>query len=456
MVRPTLIWALAGSLYVVVIYIFDAGHGFVKDDFGWILTSRVESLEDVRRLAGAATGFFRPVVSLSFAFNHGLFGVRPLGYGLTNLALVLACLVTLMALMRALGVGRGVSVGVSLLWALNFQGINMAVLWISGRTALIVTLFATAAAWAWTRERRLMATLLTMTAMWSKEEGFALPAILTAWSALEAGRRPRDAVGRSWPLWAAAAVSLAARTASGAYTPASAPSHYQYRFDLFTLVENAAAYADRTGTTAALALLVFWLAAGAPALRHSDPAAGDRADSRRLIARGAVWLTLSLAPTILLPVRSSLYAVLPSVGVMLMVAPVVEQIVMGAAARRQRRAVAVLSVIFVTLLPVYRVRNTRYVNEAELSASIVAELEKIAAAGPDGGLVVIKDARDARPTAEQALGPLADRAAFLATGGTLRAWIDPPPAELSGTPAPDLGVAVATLVVEGGRVRTAR
>ena len=454
MARPASVCALAGGLFVVLIYIFDVGHGFVKDDFVWILTSRVEGLDDIRRLAGAATGFFRPVVSLSFALNHAWFGIQPIGYGLTNLALLLACLFTLMALMRALGIGRGVAVGVALLWALNFQGINMAVLWISGRTALLVTLFSTAAAWAWTRERRLTAALLAMTAMWSKEEAFALPAILTAWSVLDSRRRPLEALRRTWPLWAVAAASLAARATSGAYTPASAPSYYRYQFGIATFIENLVAYADRVGTTALGALLVFWLAAGAPGLRRSSAVSADgQGDSRRLIAKGAIWLTLMLAPTILLPVRSSLYAVLPSVGVMLLVGHFVERIVLCAAPGALRRAVVVVSVLFIGLLPVYRARNARYVNEAELSASIVAELTRIASSRKEGGLVLIQDVRDARPTAEQALGALADRAAFLATNGKLRAWIDPPPSELSGTPAPDPATAVETLVVEGGRVR---
>jgi hypothetical protein len=69
---------------------------------------------------------------------------------------------------------------------------------------------------------------------------------------------------------------------------------------------------------------------------------------------------------------------------------------------------------------------------------------------------VIKDTRDRRPTAEQALGPLGDRAAFLVTDGQLQLWIDPAPAELTGAAPPDLRSAVATLVVERGQVRRER
>jgi hypothetical protein len=161
-----------------------------------------------------------------------------------------------------------------------------------------------------------------------------------------------------------------------------------------------------------------------------------------------------MAPTILLPVRSSLYAVLPSVGVALVAGEVVERIRARVAAAAWRRAALVIVSIFVLLQPVYRIRNARYVREAELSASIAAQLQNVALTLPQAGsLVVIEDVRDVRPTAEQALGALAERAAFLATNGRLRAWIDPPPQELAGTAPPDLRSAVATLSVQGGRVR---
>src|SRR6266851_7474411 len=129
---------------------------------------------------GAGTGFFRPIVSLSFAVDQAIFHLAPLAYGLTNLALLFACVGMLYLLFRVLGLRAGVAVGAALVWALNYQGINMAVLWISGRTALIVTFWAVAAAYAWARRLRGAAALFAMLAMWSKEEGFVVPAILIA------------------------------------------------------------------------------------------------------------------------------------------------------------------------------------------------------------------------------------------------------------------------------------
>jgi hypothetical protein len=444
--RLALLLASAAILVVASAYGCDVGHGFVKDDFVWILTSREWS-----GLFGAATGFFRPIVSLTFAIDYALFGLAPLGYGLTNLALLFACTVAIADLYRALRLPAGVAAGAALVWALNFQGINMAVLWTSGRTALLLTLFATMAAWAWTRGFRMTAALLATLAMWSKEEAFVLPAVLTAWSLIDRrGDEPgtfdwRRAARDTWMLWAAFALSLALRAQSGAYTPSTAPSSYRYQFDVQTPFANAIAYADRVGTTPVAALLLFWLAAGAPR-------AGFGPSSTRLALKGAVWLGLAFAPTILLPVRSSLYAVMPGVGATLILAGLAGELVRRAAPAALTRATLVLLLSFGALLPAYRIRNERYVGEARLSSAVLSELSKIADTSA-GGLVVIRDVRSGRPTAEQAFGALADRAAALVTGGKIRAWIDPAPAELAGVAAPDLTQAIAILTVERGVVR---
>ena len=449
----------AGVLLLIAIYALDAGHGFIKDDFQWIATSRILVPADLSRLLEAPTGFFRPVVSLSFAADYAVFGLRPRGYGLTNLALLLACVAAIVRLLYDAGIRRDVAIASGMLWALNFQGINMSVLWISGRTALLVTLFAAAAASSWLGGRTIVAGTLGLVAMLSKEEAFALPAIFTAWSWLNAAHREahspatvRRIVRETWPAWAAFAVALALRTWAGALTPATAPAAYRYQFTLETFGSNALAYLDRVATTPVAALLVFWLVAGRPLRSTPESSQHPVRRNDRHILMGVVWLVLSFVPTILLPVRSSLYAMLPGVGVTIIIARLFQLIVERGNRPAVARASIVLFVLFSALIPVYRLRNARYVNEARLSAAVAGELASLATRHPGGGLVVIRDQRDLRPTAEQAFGALADRAAALVTDGKLQMWIDPPPAELAGVAPPNLASAIATLRVEGGRV----
>jgi hypothetical protein len=437
---------------LAIVYGCDAGHGFVKDDFVWIASSRVESPRDlVRLIAPAAAGFFRPVVSLTFAIDHAIFGLDPLGYGLTNVALLFACVGLLTVLLHALGLRRGVAIAGALVWALNFQAVNMAVLWISGRTALVLVLWALAAAYAWLRGHRLRAAACAMLAMWSKEEGFVIPAILSVWSiidsraaALPLWARLRRTLAETWMLWVAAAVSLVVRASSGAWTPASAPSFYRYRFDVSTFLGHTYQYADRAATTPVLVFVLFWLVAGCPRLRPGT-------DGTRWM-KGASWLVLGFVPTLLLPVRSSLYALFPSIGVVLVLGDLVEGAASRLSQRAVNRAIAFLILLLLALFPVYKVRNRRYVREAELSADVMREAVKIA--GERGGrtAVVIKDVRDARPTAEQALGGLADEAGALMTGGRVRLWIEPPPVDLAGGVAPAPSEISAVLLVKSGQV----
>ncbi len=315
------------------------------------------------------------------------------------------------------------AIGGALVWALNFQAVNMAVLWISGRTALVLVLWAVAAAYAWVRGHRLLAAVFALLAMWSKEEGFVIPAILSVWSIIDSREAARPLWGRvrrtlaeTWMLWVAAAVSLAVRAWSGAWTPASAPSFYRYRFDLSTLLAHTYQYADRSATTPVLVFVLFWLVAGCPRFSQGT-------DGRRML-KGASWLVLGFAPTLLLPVRSSLYALFPSIGVVLVLSDLVEGAVSRLSQRALNRAIAFLLLLLVALFPVYKVRNRRYVREAELSAAVMREVSKVA--GERGrAVVVIRDVRDARPTAEQALGGLADEAGALMTDGRVRLWIEP-------------------------------
>ncbi len=409
----------------------------------------------VRLIAPAAAGFFRPVVSLTFAIDHAIFGLDPLGYGLTNVALLFGCVGLLTLVLHALGLRRGVAIAGALVWALNFQAVNMAVLWISGRTALVLVLWALAAAYAWLRGHRVLAAGCAMLAMWSKEEGFVIPAIISVWSVID-GRsaalalwaRLRRTLAETWMLWVAAAVSLAVRAWSGAWTPASAPSFYRYRFDLTTLLGHTYQYADRAATTPVLVFVLFWLVAGFPRFNPGT-------DWRRRV-KGASWLVLGFAPTLLLPVRSSLYALFPSIGVVLVLGDLVEGAASRLSQRALNRAIAFLVLLLVALFPVYKVRNRRYVREAELSAAVMREVVTIAGERSGRTVVVIEDVRDARPTAEQALGGLADEAGALMTDGRVRLWIDPPPADLAGGVAPAPAEISAVLIVKSGQVTRTR
>src|SRR4029453_7598627 len=115
------------------------------------------------------------------------------------------------------------------LWAFNFHGINAAVLWISGRTALLVTLFAVLGAAHFVRGRYGLASGFLFLGMLPKEEGLAIPGGLLVWSATAdrwkarpdgQNRLASSLVALSIPVL----VYLLLRMSSGAFTPPTAPA----------------------------------------------------------------------------------------------------------------------------------------------------------------------------------------------------------------------------------------
>jgi hypothetical protein len=432
---PWLALALLTAAFVLI-YLPDVGHGFVKDDFVWIARSRIGQLSDLETLLRAPRGFFRPLVSVSFAANYALCGVAPLCYGVTNLALSLACAVAIAGLAASVGLPRGAAVAAGAIWAFNVHGIDMATLWISGRTSLLLTLLAAGAASAFAREHYRWAAVLALAAMGSKEEAVALPAVLIGWAVLtrsnqpdrapspEYGRGPDPVAARAQGavlLVLAGVVYAGVRAFSGAFTPGTAPQFYRLGFTPQRVVSNVLPYANRSMTVALSACVLFWILARPSSIRLTRT-------EHQAAGLGLLWAIGGFALTIFLPVRSSLYACLPSAGVAIAAAAWLSAAWRTSdRAGRTRAAVAGLILPFVLWWPVYRVRNARLVQEAELSSRTLAAIAALRESAPGGLTVLLKDDRRARPALDSAFATLAQDAVDLIVGPGVRVAMDPPP-----------------------------
>lgn len=444
-------WLAVGLLATAfaAIYIPDVGHGFVKDDFVWIARSRIRSLTDVVAIFGAPTGFFRPVVSLSFAANAAVCGVAPLCYGLTNLALAAGCAVAIGWLAVSLGLRRGAAVAAGAIWAFNVHGINMATLWISGRTSLLLTLLALLAAAAFVRGRYVAAAALALAAMGSKEEAVALPAIVIGWAILV--RHADDTRERGSPrasgavlLVLATVIYASLRAFSGAFTPGSAPGFYRLGFTLGRVVSNVAPYADRSLTVAAGVCLLYWIVARPRTVALAAP-------ERRAALLGGLWAIGGFALTIFLPIRSSLYACFPSAGIAIAAGAWLSAAWRPVSSAGRTRAIAAGLVLpFVLWWPVYRARNTRLVREAELSRHALAAIADLTDGRPRPMAIVLEDDPTARPALDTAFGTLAQEAVGLIVGPGVRVAIHPPPTDASLAGLESIATPDAVLQLQDG------
>ena len=447
------IWSGLLAAALLAIYLPGIGRGFIKDDFVWIAQNRVDGPADLLVPFLQAPDFYRPIVALSFAADWRLFGVEPLGYGLTNLALLLAAAVALGRLAVALGLPRSGAFAAAAVWSLNFHGINMALLWISGRTSLLATLFALLAAGAFVRQRRLQAGSWALLAMLSKEEAALLPFVLLAWAALPApgaaGARPRlidprRAVRRTWPLFAMLAVYLAARTAAGGMTPWTAPDFYRFALEPAAIGRNAIEYLDRAATLPAAAVLLLALAAGA--------APRPDAAQRRWIVLGVIWMVGGYGLAVLLPGRSSLHAVGPAAGAALAGAALLTAVRDRATPRGQARMVLAAVLAAAVAVPVHWSRNDRWVTWAELSTHVLDELAPAAAGLPPGGAIWLDDERAARANLDSAFGTLLETAVLVRTGLRRQVWMEPPAIDwrAAGLAPPDQADVAARFKLRGG------
>ena len=448
-------WATLLGLALLVIYAPALGHGFIKDDFAWIADSQVRSVDQLVALLTHTRGFYRPVVSLTFTLNEWLFGLNPLAYGATNLALVFGVMLALGRLGRSLGLASGTSLLATVFWGLNFHAIKMSVLWISGRTALLLTLFSLLAAHASIAGRMWAAATWTMLALLSKEEAVLLPVMLLAWVAClnrDHGAVPslhdmRAALGRGWPLLVPLAVYAALRLQTDAMTPGTATEAYRFSLEPTLLLKNTIEYFDRAATLPLASAFVLTL------LSWRRPDLGSR--HLRWIVMGVMWTIGGYAITVFLPIRSSLYVCLPAVGAAISGAGYLEAVWETARPTIRRRLLVVGVTAAIVAIPALASRNPSWVRPAELSAQVMQHIVEIADTLPPGGGVLIQDDPTAVTRLDEAFGTLIQTAAELYVGRHVPIWIDPPPrdAAFDGRAIPDESRIVRRFEVRNGQLR---
>ena len=451
-------WRAAVEITAVflITYLPSLGHGFIKDDFAWIASNQVTSAGELAGLFTGAADFYRPVVRLSFAADWWLFGIEPLGYGLTNLAILAAGAVALRAVALALGMPRGAALLAAGLWAFNFHGIDMSLLWISGRTSLLATLFGLLAARSLVIGRPRAAAGWVLLAMLSKEDAVLLPFVLFIWGGLWAADgaaalprfSARRALRSSWPLFLSLALYLAVRTAAGAMTPLDAPAAYRFVADAGSVAGNALSYLDRGATLSAGFVLVLAVAAWAA------PRPGP--EQRRWVMMGTTWLIGGYALAVFLPVRSSLYAIEPSAGAALAAAALLASVWDRIGRTARCRAVLAGAVVLALAVPVHWARHSEWVAWARLSTHVLDRLAPVVEALPPDRVIRLDDDRQARTNLDAAFGTLVESAVFIRTGKRQPVWIEPPPVDwqLAGlVPPQENDVAVRFALRDGELVR---
>ncbi len=387
----------------VAVYANTLGHGFVYDDFLWVVDQpMIHSLRNVP--AFFATGqllnrVYRPVALLSFSLDYWLAGLRPWFYHAENVLLHAAVTVLVYRLLRRLGEEK------AWLAAAFFAVLPVhteVVANITSRSELLATLLGLLALSQ--ADRPLLAGALLVPALLAKESAIALPLLAPLfWWARPERPSPRRMWSMLGSLGAAVLAYLAVRAL--AHCCDLFPPQFLYA------VDNPLIVTDRTtrlrtglvivGQNLALCFapyhlsadysfpqiplvtgwtdgrFLFWLSflvaavAGAVALRRTNPD----------FARGLAWFFVAVAPVSNLPIpigtiRAERLLYLPSLGACLILAEAISVL----RATRPRRATALLFLLLASFGGLTVKRNPVWRSQESFFGALVADAPRSAKA----------------------------------------------------------------------------
>jgi hypothetical protein len=273
---PALGLAVVWLLFGAGVYLPDIGRGFIKDDFRWVAAGAAAMSNPASVFTADESGtFYRPLVTLTFAADYALYGLRSRGYGFTNLLLYAICMLLIFAVLRRLNVGVTAAAAGGFAWAVNPSGIDMAVLWLSGRTSLLMTAFSCVSLLLFLGKRRLAGTIACMGALLCKEDAIALPIIILCglWFS---GADSKETLRSAGALAMAEIVYFYLRAGTHAISVAHAPDFYRLTWDPIVIAVNVMHYIDRSATSTAV------LAVAAAAVYRRKPVFEGQ-DRRRLV-----------------------------------------------------------------------------------------------------------------------------------------------------------------------------
>lgn len=275
----------------------------------------------VERLANG----FRPLLRLSFAADHWLWGFVPAGFIATNLVLHALTVLGIAALARRRLGNETAAAFAAMVFALQ-PAHAAAIAWTSGRSTLLATALIVAAMLAHERAagsaRWLGVSLLAMTlAVAAKETALVLPVLLFLWEVTRpAPAPPSDIIRRVAPA-AVTAILLAGL--------AVATSSRLREIVSFSLALSSPGDALATNAAALPVSLTLWWRPWALSVEHAYafPTANSIVGAAALLAMalGAVLALRARRPLLTLALLWPIVALLPTHGVLERLDPITEK-----------------------------------------------------------------------------------------------------------------------------------
>jgi len=329
-IQLAVLLAIVAALYAPVV-----GKGFIKDDFIWLDSVVKDGKADISAPFTQTTGFFRPLVGISFGLQYEIFGLDPLPYGLFNLGLHLLNIILVYFLFRMFKRTSEYALVIAMLFGLNAKATRMAVGWISGRTALLYTFFLlvtfifhfkafrdgetgnNASSRGFRRVIYLsVAITFFFCALLSKESSIAAPLFFFLFPFLgldgtEPGTRIKKAVSSSIIYIPLILLYIFLRSSSDAFTPFDAPDYYRFSLNPAVWFKNFFEYILRGGLLDIILIITLFLIV----VFFKKPSAKvSSAASWNIFYMGLLWYAVFVILYLPIPFRSDLYSYFTQIG----------------------------------------------------------------------------------------------------------------------------------------------
>jgi hypothetical protein len=345
-VKAIYIVAVLGLLLLTQLAIYgpNVGGGFITDDYIWIREVTNPFGVAMLRPFSITSGFYRPLISLSYGLQFWAHGMNPVPYGWFNLLLHMINIVMLFLLLSSWLNSRPYAFIITALFALNAKSNPMAVGWISGRTTLMFSFFTLLVLFVLLKlsqpqdetglkgkTRRFFlyvsAAFFFLSAQLCKETAAATALFVFAYSYLVLRKKGSTSLKRKYTVVFTALAFIIPlvlygilRFGSNAYTPFDAPDYYRWTLTPSIVLKNLSEYIFRAGMPELIIVVLLLIWGLVKNRKISMPVSRDKH-----ILTGVLWFLCFILPTLYLPVRSDLYVYLPQIGLHLSLLTIIIQ-----------------------------------------------------------------------------------------------------------------------------------
>jgi len=408
----------------LIIYLPHVGTGFVKDDFVWLESILANQEVDYLKPFIETTGFYRPLVSLTFGLQFEWFDLNSRPFGFFNLFLHVLNIIMVFLLFSSIKSFRSYALLVTFLFAMSIKSSTMAVGWISGRTTLMFSFFSLLSFYLYLKNKQpyfcyggklkiiflyFFVGIFYFAALMSKESAAALPlfvVLFNFWN--QEPKKKMDVTLLSGLMSILKRLSKAVvstsiyilplvfyfffRQKSNAFTPFNTPEYYRYTLAPLVLLKNLVEYVSRSiiFDFFLFICLIFLI------LVFMKKKYINQGLNRFILKFGTLWFLCIILPILPLAVRSDIYIYLPQLGLHLIFAvlilPLWKAVFLESKSIKQRNILFIpILALLIVWLGYFWLRTSAYGEEGKNSAQFSREILKLSAGINKNNRIVIID-----------------------------------------------------------------